>query len=82
MIARKSAGSSSAFALDEASRAACAGVSAGLQRTGFAARYEAPEKFHVTLAFLGNVGAHQYEAIATALDGVAAQTAPLHTNAR
>ena len=62
--------------LDDASRAACTGVSEELQRTGFAARYEAPGKFHVTLAFLGNAGANQYEAIANALDGVAAQTAP------
>ena len=44
MIARENAGSSSASALDDASRAACAGVSEGLQRTGFAARYEAARK--------------------------------------
>jgi 2'-5' RNA ligase len=62
--------------LAEASRAACADVSEGLQRTGFAAKYEPAEKFHVTLAFLGNVGANRYEAVAAALDGVAAQTAP------
>ncbi len=62
--------------LDDATRAACAGVSEGLQRTGFAARYEAPDKFHVTLAFLGNAGAKRYEAIANALNGVAAQNAP------
>jgi 2'-5' RNA ligase len=62
--------------LDDTSRAACARVSEGLQRTGFAARYEAAEKFHVTLAFLGNVGADQFDAVAAALDGVAAQTAP------
>ncbi len=62
--------------LDEASRAACASISAGLQRTGFAANYEAAEKFHVTLAFLGNVAANQVDAIASALDGVAAQNAP------
>jgi 2'-5' RNA ligase len=62
--------------LDGASRVACAGVSEGLQRTGFAAKYESAEKLHVTLAFLGNVGANQYEAVAGALDGVAARTAP------
>jgi 2'-5' RNA ligase len=62
--------------LDEASRAACASISEGLQRIGFAAKYEAAGKFHVTLAFLGNVEAHQVDAIATALDGAAAQTAP------
>jgi 2'-5' RNA ligase len=62
--------------LDDASRAACAGVSEGLQQTGFAAKYEAAEKLHVTLAFLGNVAANQLDAIAAALDGAAAQTAP------
>jgi 2'-5' RNA ligase len=62
--------------LDDATRSACAGVSEGLQRTGFAARYEAADKFHVTLAFLGNAGANRYEAIANALNGVAAQNAP------
>jgi 2'-5' RNA ligase len=62
--------------LDDASRAACANVSEGLQRAGFTAKYEAAGKFHVTLAFLGNVAANQVDAIASALDGVAAQTAP------
>jgi 2'-5' RNA ligase len=62
--------------LDDAPRAACADIAEELQRTGFAAKYEAAGKFHVTLAFLGNVGAHQYEAIAGALDGVAARSAP------
>ncbi len=62
--------------LDDATRAACAGVSERLERTGFAARFEAADKFHVTLAFLGNAGANRYEAIANALDGVAAQNAP------
>jgi 2'-5' RNA ligase len=62
--------------LDDVSRAACAGVSAELQRTGFAAKYEAAGKFHVTLAFLGSVGANQFDAIATTLDGVAARNTP------
>ncbi len=62
--------------LDDASRAACARVSEGLQRAGFAAKYELAGKFHVTLAFLGNVAANRCEEIAAALDGVAAQTAP------
>ncbi|HLY01196.1 MAG TPA: RNA 2',3'-cyclic phosphodiesterase [Candidatus Cybelea sp.] len=64
------------IALDDAARARCAGVSEGLQRTGFAAKYESAEKFHVTLAFLGNAGASQADAIEAALDGVAAQNAP------
>lgn len=62
--------------LDDPTRAACASVSEKLQRSGFAAKYESPEKFHVTLAFLGNVAANRYEAIAAALDGVGAQNAP------
>jgi 2'-5' RNA ligase len=62
--------------LDDATRAACARVSEGLQRTGFAARYEPADKFHVTLAFLGSAGANQCEAIANALDGIAAQNPP------
>ena len=62
--------------LDDASRAASAGVSEGLQRTGFAAKYEPAEKLHVTLAFLGNVGPSQYEAVAEALDRGANENAP------
>jgi 2'-5' RNA ligase len=61
--------------LDDVSRAACAAVSEGLQRTGLPARYESSDKFHLTLAFLGDTGADQYEGIAAALDGVAAQNA-------
>jgi 2'-5' RNA ligase len=62
--------------LDDASRAACAAVSEGLQRTGFAAKYESAEKLHVTLVFLGNVGASKYEAIVATLGLLVAQAAP------
>ncbi|MGC9991354.1 MAG: RNA 2',3'-cyclic phosphodiesterase [Candidatus Cybelea sp.] len=62
--------------LDDPSRAACTRVSEGLQRTGFAAKYEPAGKFHVTLAFLGNVAANRCDAIAAALEEVAAQAAP------
>ncbi len=65
-----------AIQLNDESRAACASVSEGLERSGFAAKYEPAEKLHVTLAFLGNVGGHHFEAIASALDGVGAQNAP------
>ncbi len=41
--------------LDDSARAACASISDELRRTGFEARYEGPEKLHVTLAFLGFV---------------------------
>lgn len=63
--------------LDDATRDACAAVSAQLQRTGFDARYEAAEKLHVTLAFLGNVAQSQYETIVAALETAAAGHAPL-----
>jgi len=53
--------------LDNAVRAACADVSERLLRTGFAARYEAPEKLHVTLAFLGYVAPAQYDGVVSAL---------------
>ncbi|MBV9263826.1 MAG: RNA 2',3'-cyclic phosphodiesterase, partial [Candidatus Eremiobacteraeota bacterium] len=41
--------------LDDDARDACAAVSSRLSKTGYAARYEPPEKLHVTLAFLGYV---------------------------
>ena len=54
-------------ALSERSRAACAHVAEELRKTGFAARYEAPEKLHVTLAFLGFVEPAKVELIVSAL---------------
>lgn len=63
------------IALDERTRDACAAASQQLQKTGFAAKYEAPEKLHVTLAFLGYVLAQRYAEIVSAL-GAAACTAP------
>ncbi len=59
--------------LDADARAACAAVAQRLTRSGFAARYEAPEKLHVTLAFLGYVAAEQYAGAVSAL-GAAART--------
>ncbi len=61
--------------LDDGTRAECAAVAERLVRTGFAARYEAPEKLHVTLAFLGYVAADQYAGVVSAL-AAAAQAAP------
>jgi 2'-5' RNA ligase len=54
--------------LDAAARAACAAVAERLTRTGFAARYEAPAKLHVTLAFLGYVEGERYAGVIAALD--------------
>jgi 2'-5' RNA ligase len=62
--------------LDDAARGACAAVAQRLRGTGFDAKYESPEKLHVTLAFLGSVGANQNEAIAAALDRVATENEP------
>jgi RNA 2',3'-cyclic 3'-phosphodiesterase len=60
--------------LDERTRAACAAASATLQKAGFVAKYESPEKLHVTLAFLGNVEATRVTRIAAALQRAAAQS--------
>ncbi|MFY9719296.1 MAG: RNA 2',3'-cyclic phosphodiesterase [Candidatus Cybelea sp.] len=57
--------------LDDLTRAACAAAGGRLQRTGFPARYEAADKLHVTLAFLGNVAQSQYDAVIAALEGAA-----------
>jgi 2'-5' RNA ligase len=43
--------------LDAAARNACAAVAARLRATDFSAAFENAEKFHLTLAFLGNVDA-------------------------
>jgi RNA 2',3'-cyclic 3'-phosphodiesterase len=53
--------------LDAKARTACSAVAEALGKTGFAAKYEAPEKLHATLAFLGNVDASRYDEIASAL---------------
>lgn len=60
--------------LDDAARARCSAVSDALSATGFAARYEASDKLHVTLAFLGNVERGQYDSIAAAHTEVAARS--------
>ncbi len=65
------------IALDDVARAACAAAGAQLQRIGLAARYEAPEKLHVTLAFLGNVPQSQYQTVVDALERAASQSASL-----
>jgi 2'-5' RNA ligase len=54
-------------ALDPETRTACAAVSEELQKAGFAARYESPEKLHVTLAFLGFVEPQRVPEIVSAL---------------
>ena len=62
--------------LDKHTRAECAQIAARLEVQGVLARFEAPEKLHITLAFLGWVDAERMEPIREALHTVAAQTKP------
>jgi RNA 2',3'-cyclic 3'-phosphodiesterase len=62
------------IALDDGARAACAAVSEWLRKTGFDARYEAPEKLHVTLAFLGFVEPARVEPIVLELASCATRS--------
>jgi RNA 2',3'-cyclic 3'-phosphodiesterase len=64
------------IALDELARTACASVADQLRETGFAAKYEAPEKLHVTLAFLGFVDPVRVDTIAAELAPCAAPLTP------
>jgi 2'-5' RNA ligase len=64
------------IALDERARAACAAVSEELRKTDFAAKYEAPEKLHVTLAFLGFVEPSRYDEIVSKLASCATRSRP------
>ncbi len=63
------------IALDEATRDACAGASQQLQKSGFAAKYEAREKLHVTVAFLGYIPGQSYAEVVSALEPAAACSA-------
>ncbi len=62
--------------LDEPTRAMCVEVQSRLQRAAFEAKYEAPEKLHVTLAFLGNVRDEQLAAVDSVLETTAALASP------
>ena len=64
------------IALDDATRRACAGAIDELQRTGFAAKFEAVDKLHVTLAFLANVESERYAGIEHVLEDAATNTRP------
>lgn len=64
------------IALDEEARRACAAVSGTVRKTGFSARFEAPEKLHVTLAFLGFVEPSRSDEIAATLASCARGTKP------
>ena len=64
--------------LDQRVRARCSEVAVRLESQGLHARFEAPEKLHITLAFLGWVDAEQVEPIRNVMRAVAA-TSPRFT---
>jgi RNA 2',3'-cyclic 3'-phosphodiesterase len=64
------------IALDEHARTACAAVAQELRESGFSAKYEAPAKLHVTLAFLGFVDSGRIDTIAAELTSCAARSSP------
>ena len=66
--------------LDATSRNACVAASERLRKTGFAAKYEAPEKLHVTLAFLGNVASARHDEVVAAQTAAAAKVAPFNVS--
>lgn len=53
--------------LDEEARLRCGAVSEELRKTGLVAKFEAPGKLHVTLAFLGNVTPSRVDEVVSAL---------------
>ncbi len=62
--------------LNDEARAACAAASEQLRKTGFTAKYESPEKLHVTLAFLGFVEPSRADEIALTLRNCAQRAEP------
>ncbi|MBV9271410.1 MAG: RNA 2',3'-cyclic phosphodiesterase [Candidatus Eremiobacteraeota bacterium] len=62
--------------LDDNVRAACSSLAERLNARGLIARYERPEKLHITLAFLGWVDPEMVEPIAGAMNRVAAEHKP------
>jgi len=66
----------SAIDLTPTVRAKCAEVAERLRTSGLAARFEAPEKLHITLAFLDWVDAEAIEPVRDALARAAQDAAP------
>ncbi len=62
--------------LDHTTRTMCVDVQERLARAAFDAKYEAPEKLHVTLAFLGNVHEEQLPGVEEALETTATLASP------
>lgn len=57
-------------------RVVCAGVQERLRSAALDARYDPPQNFHLTLAFLGNIDAERFEEVARTLDDAATRCAP------
>lgn len=66
-----------AIQLGDVEREACAAVAEALRRRGFTAAYEAAAKFHLTLAFLGNLPSERGDEMRRVLHATAAECAPL-----
>lgn len=64
------------IALDENVRDACVNISTRLQAQQFDAAFEAPEKLHLTMAYLGFVDASQTPEIVSAFAAAAAAVEP------
>lgn len=64
--------------LDPRTRSRCTEVALRLERSGLRARFEAPEKLHITLAFLGWVEMDRVEVISKTLSRVAAGGRPFN----
>ena len=62
--------------LDGEARLRCGAVSDELRKTAFPAKFEAFEKLHVTLAFLGNVASSRAEDVASVLTTIATGLRP------
>jgi 2'-5' RNA ligase len=60
--------------LDERTRARCSELASRLDAQGVRARYESPEKLHITVAFLGWVDPQMMEPILQAFRTTASQT--------
>jgi len=59
--------------IDDAARAACARVAEALRATGWAARWVAPQNYHLTVAFLGSVDDERVSGLIVAARNAAAR---------
>jgi RNA 2',3'-cyclic 3'-phosphodiesterase len=57
-------------------RQACARAAAALRESGFAARWVAPERYHLTVAFLGMVDENRLDDVAATIRAAAASAMP------